>query len=601
MSQQDEARTTDGIDAITRLAFSIHGNPGVYALLLGSGLSRAAGIPTGWEITLDLVSRVAIAQGEVDHQPDWSVWYRREHGKEPDYSDLIGQLAPCPDERRAILEDYIEPTEEENQQEGRKVPTKAHKAIADLVHDGFIRVIITTNFDRLLEKALSERGIEPTVVDSVDAIQGAEPLVHTKCYLVKLHGDYKDTRIRNTNNELSKYDCKFNKLLARIFDDYGLIVCGWSGEWDKALHQAIMRNPSRRYSFFWTQRGTTSDSGNKIIKHRKGSIISIDNADNFFGKLRDRVQTLAQTRRQDPANVDLLVNMTKRFAAKPEHRIELEDLLDSEVQRLLRRLIHHTSQGYSDPNIFRKLVGFYESSTETLGCMFGVLGRWGDSTAHDAVVNAIFHLLSQFEAMQPKIKYLRYYPAILLFWAYGIGLTAANRLGDLHDLLSRRPIPNSTDNYLILRKRFIYFIIEEWYYKVNAWNFMPDLESSETPFSDHLFKDIFDKWRKNFAPILADFKGIYDTWEILLALTYCEKADDEMPLEYKLDCLRISDRAWRLQRPERICKQIRNLRRELITAGFADGNEERLAEIIDEYEQIMKNRYKEVYSKCKHF
>ena len=89
------------------------------------------------------------------------------------------------------MNDYIEPTEEDVQQ-GRKIPTRAHHAIAEMAREGMVRVVITTNFDRLLEQALRERGTEPIVVDSVHAIQGAEPLGHAKCYLVKLHGDYKD-------------------------------------------------------------------------------------------------------------------------------------------------------------------------------------------------------------------------------------------------------------------------------------------------------------------------------------------------------------------------------------------------------------------------
>lgn len=214
----------DSADALTPLAFAVYGNPGVYALLLGSGLSRAAGIPTGWEITLDLIRRVAVAQGEAD-QPDWAAWYRGKFAKEPSYSELIAQLGPSADERRAILNGYIEPTEEDLQQ-GRKIPTKAHHAIARLVQRGMVRVLITTNFDRLLEQALRERGTEPTVVDSVHAIAGAEPLPHARCYLIKLHGDYKDARIRNTELELSEYPAEFTTLLDRIFEDHGLIVCG---------------------------------------------------------------------------------------------------------------------------------------------------------------------------------------------------------------------------------------------------------------------------------------------------------------------------------------------------------------------------------------
>ena len=50
-------------DYLTRLAFSVYENRGVYPLLIGSGLSRAAEISTGWEITVGLIRRVAMAQG----------------------------------------------------------------------------------------------------------------------------------------------------------------------------------------------------------------------------------------------------------------------------------------------------------------------------------------------------------------------------------------------------------------------------------------------------------------------------------------------------------------------------------------------------------
>ena len=47
------------IDPVHSLAFSIQANPGVYAVLVGSGVSRAAKVPTGWEITLDLIRKLA--------------------------------------------------------------------------------------------------------------------------------------------------------------------------------------------------------------------------------------------------------------------------------------------------------------------------------------------------------------------------------------------------------------------------------------------------------------------------------------------------------------------------------------------------------------
>ena len=67
-------------DVLTQLAFALFENKGVFAVLLGSGLSRAAEIPTGWEITLDLIRRVALAQGTVE-QPDWAKGTMKQRGK----------------------------------------------------------------------------------------------------------------------------------------------------------------------------------------------------------------------------------------------------------------------------------------------------------------------------------------------------------------------------------------------------------------------------------------------------------------------------------------------------------------------------------------
>jgi hypothetical protein len=149
------------IDPVVSLAHAIYSNKGVYAVLLGSGLSRAAGIPTGWEITLELIRRVAAAEG-VTEVVDPAAWFRAAKGAEPDYSILLDALAATPDERRAILHGFISPTPEEIKAE-IKVPTAAHRALARLVSGGWIRVIITPNFDRLTETALRDEGIEPTI------------------------------------------------------------------------------------------------------------------------------------------------------------------------------------------------------------------------------------------------------------------------------------------------------------------------------------------------------------------------------------------------------------------------------------------------------
>jgi len=188
------------LEPITSLAFSVQSGKGVYALLLGSGLSRAARIPTGWEVTLDLIRQTAAIAGDGAEQ-DPETWYRNHFHAEPDYSRLLDSLGKTPSDRVNLLSRYFEPSQSEIEQ-GEKLPTAAHKAIARLIGKGYFRVIITTNFDRLLEQALEASGISPTIISTPDALKGALPLTHARCTIIKIHGDYRDTRIKNTADEL---------------------------------------------------------------------------------------------------------------------------------------------------------------------------------------------------------------------------------------------------------------------------------------------------------------------------------------------------------------------------------------------------------------
>jgi hypothetical protein len=118
------------LDPTISLAFSLHTNPGAYALLLGSGISRSAEIPTGWEVVVALIERVAALSG-ADTAGDPAGWYREQFGREPDYSVLLEELAAEPGERQQLLREYFEPDEEDREQ-GRKMPTRDWRSATQL-------------------------------------------------------------------------------------------------------------------------------------------------------------------------------------------------------------------------------------------------------------------------------------------------------------------------------------------------------------------------------------------------------------------------------------------------------------------------------------
>lgn len=583
------------VDHLTRISFSIYENRGVYALLVGSGLSRAAEIPTGWEITVDLIRRVAMAQGE-EEQPDWAAWYRDRTGKEPDYSELVGELGLSREERRSILHSYIEPSAEDRE-EGRKHPTEAHHAIADLVQSGYVRVVITTNFDRLLESALREKGVEPTVVASPDMLKGAEPLIHSDCFLFKLHGDYKDARILNTEAELSKYPRKYDLLLDRIFDEHGLIVCGWSGEWDHGLRAAIMRSPSRRYSMFWASRSEPGEQARELISHRSGLQVPIKDADDFLGEIRNRIQTLAQTHRQNPQSIDLLVNSTKRYLGKPEYRIQLDELFSSEARLLVEKLnaANLAAQGGWSPEEFRRRVAIYEAASESLARMIGVLGRWGDESEFTIVMDTIRFVYNHANEDRNGVICwldLRSYPAVLLVTAYGFGLVRGKRWGTLHRFLSSEI--ESGANKDLLRIVDVLFL-SSWSAGGNEyWHGLEGVENHKTALSDHLC-EIFGKWGDSHLGAVPDFQLLYETWEILGSLAYCEcysveELKPKSPGSAMGDFMSapVGRSLWNDGTRNRVIRQIQSdeLKQVLLEAGFGNGESEHLEEAIRNFQRI---------------
>ena len=108
------------IDPALSLAFSLFSNKGVFALLIGSGVSRSARIPTGWEIMIDLIRKLAALKRQ-NPEPDPAIWYQDTFGEAPNYSQLLNAIARSPAERQRLLKAYFEPIDEERR-EGVKMP-----------------------------------------------------------------------------------------------------------------------------------------------------------------------------------------------------------------------------------------------------------------------------------------------------------------------------------------------------------------------------------------------------------------------------------------------------------------------------------------------
>ncbi|MYE32170.1 MAG: hypothetical protein F4X80_05875 [Chloroflexi bacterium] len=420
------------------LAIAMAAGPGQYALLLGSGVSRSAGVPTGWEVTLDLVSRIArVRDGEAPADPE--AWWAEHRSGPPHYSKLLEELAQLPTERSQLLQAYFEPTAEERDA-GTKIPAPAHRAIARLVATDVVRVIITTNFDRLLEQAIQDEGIAPVILSTSDQASGASPLVHNRCTILKVNGDYRDFRIKNTEEELASYDPQIEMLLDRILDEYGLVVCGWSAEWDAGLRAALGRAKNRRYTTYWAGRGVPGAAATDLIALRQAVHIPIRDADQFFEYLADRVAAV-QASGDDPESVAVALAQLKRYLARRRDRIRYADLMRGATEDLVR----DTSDDQFPPSVDRFTLRDaadrarrYTQLANRVTHLVAGAAYWGEE-AHVQEITTLLRRLAEAPrsgSRQTLLLGLVRYPALLGMYAAGVAMVARQEYTGLSAILS---------------------------------------------------------------------------------------------------------------------------------------------------------------------
>jgi hypothetical protein len=422
-----------------KLALAMFTNPGVYALLLGSGLSTAAGIPTGWSIVLDLIRRVAAAKDE-NCEPAPEKWYIEQFHHPPTFGALIGALELTAEESKGVLRPYIQRSEDDQDQENLKLPTMGHRSIARLVKMGYIRMILTINVDRLMETALQEEGIGFDALYSEAGFVGAPSPIHSNCTVAKIHGDYRGTEVRITAKELETYPKAIDNYLDRVLDDFGLIICGWSARWDKALRDAMLRCRNRRFSTYGMSLTGEDipEEAHEVLAHCKADVVRIENADQAFESLLDRVLSLRETSSPHPLSTRMAVQNVKRYVEEGQ-RVKLETLVHEETEKTHNLLVSEVSASQG-PTIkaFHTRIHKYEESMERLLAIIAALAYYGDGVTPRLLKQCISRIGAfPKTATRSGASFSSHqrYPALLLTYTAGIVSLAADRYTNLFSVL----------------------------------------------------------------------------------------------------------------------------------------------------------------------
>ncbi|MFN8288589.1 MAG: tetratricopeptide repeat protein [Chitinophagales bacterium] len=193
------------------------------AVLIGSGCSASAGIPTSDGIVQD-----------IENDPGLKRFIEKCDVKDlPNYMRKLSLH-----DRKLLMERYI----------NRSKLNLAHIFLASLVRNGFVDCVLTTNFDNLALKALTTLNQFPAVYD-LAATSGYLSGSLTFPAIIYLHGQHTGWRLMLTDPQMQSLKEAITKALTKILEKHTLIIVGYSGK-DPVL-DALASIPEFGHKAYW--------------------------------------------------------------------------------------------------------------------------------------------------------------------------------------------------------------------------------------------------------------------------------------------------------------------------------------------------------------
>ena len=299
--------------------------------LLGAGASAAAGIPTAWDMVWEFKQRLFVHQRKVTPKSVSDLSNPAVRAQLQGHIDSAGNLPGLNSiEEYAALFEAVYPAEADRRayiaaKTSGARPSYGHLVLAALMKAGRTKLIWTTNFDHLVADAcakvfdttgaLTSVGLEGT--DIAAQLIGEErwPIE------VKLHGDFRSRRLKNTANELQEQDVRFRQSLVDCCRRFGLIAVGYSGRDESvmsALEEALKQPGAFPAGFFWLHRGDGPPLPRvaELLSQatRSGVEAALVQVDNFDEVLRDVARPMEDL---DVAALEIFANERKRWSPAP--------------------------------------------------------------------------------------------------------------------------------------------------------------------------------------------------------------------------------------------------------------------------------------------
>ena len=257
-----------------------------FAFLLGAGASRQSGIPIAAEMIRYFKEQIILQRGpdglKTDEEKErWLAeqdWYRAEGSV---YCKCFERFEPKEIGRQRYIESIIE----------KREPSFGYVVLANLMAQGFINTIITTNFDDLVYSACTTfTGIRP-IVYAYGVMASEMRFTAQRPKILKLHGDYLYSALKNTGPELAAQDPNMLRQLRQVLSEYGLIVIGYAGG-DTSVMNALSEISERQDLYWCVRRGEKNlhENVQRLLREKGGYLVEIDGFDEMMNEVRRVVE-----------------------------------------------------------------------------------------------------------------------------------------------------------------------------------------------------------------------------------------------------------------------------------------------------------------------
>ena len=229
--------------------------PAGYAWFLGAGASHNANLPTAEDIISDLKRRYYCSE-ENQTLSTKDLQNEAVRAKVETYMQSRGFPGRWSASEYTTYFETIFGDDRERQRryissilaEDRARLAVGNRVFGALLVSGMCRMVFTTNFDPVVEKAVAEISGKPLSAYHLEGARNAVSALNNEQFPIfcKLHGDFQYDSIKNLSSDLAAQNEELSKCMAMAGSRFGFVVAGYSGRDESimALFRAILAAPN---------------------------------------------------------------------------------------------------------------------------------------------------------------------------------------------------------------------------------------------------------------------------------------------------------------------------------------------------------------------